>query len=83
MTKFIALLNVIAWSGFWAFGYLAFTADVGQTGQMVTAALLAAMGGGLGMIAYLWLVRHSEVTGYAKPANRVQRPDEIDGEVGL
>lgn len=72
MTKLIAILNVVAWSGFWAFGYLALTAEVSQTGQMVTAAVLAAIGGGVGMLAYLWLVRHSESTGYAKRPNRAE-----------
>jgi len=84
MQKLIAIANVIAWSGFWAFGYLAFTAGVDQTGQMVTAAILAALGGGLGMMAYFWLVRHTEATGYAKPANRAVKredDDEIHGEV--
>ena len=84
MTKVIAIANVIAWGGFWAFGYLAFTAGVDQTGQMVTATILAAIGGGVGMLAYFWLVRHSEATGYAKPANRAQKredDDEIHGEV--
>jgi hypothetical protein len=83
MKKLIAIANVIAWSGFWAFGYLAFTADVDQTGQMVIAAILAALGGGVGMLAYFWLVRHSEATGYAKPANRAEKreDDEIHGEV--
>jgi hypothetical protein len=56
---------------------------VNATGQMVTAAILAAMGGGLGMIAFLWLVRHSEQTGYAKRPNRATKrdDDEIYGEV--
>ncbi|MFO7771441.1 hypothetical protein HAT86_15510 [Roseovarius gahaiensis] len=83
MQKLIAIANVIAWSGFWAFGYLALTADTENTAQMVTALVLAAIGGGLGMLAYLWLVRHSEATGYAKPANRAQKRDdnEIYGEV--
>jgi hypothetical protein len=50
---------------------------------MVTAAVLAAFGGGVGMLAYLWLVRHTEATGYAKPANRAikREDDEIHGEV--
>jgi len=77
MTKLIAIANVIAWSGFWAFGYLALTAGVNNTGQMVTATILAAIGGGVGMLAYLRLVRHSEETGYAKRPNRaLQREDE-------
>lgn len=80
MTKLIAILNVIAWSGFWAFGYLAFTAGIDQTGQMVTAAILAAMGGGLGMMAYLWLVRHSEDTGFAKPPNRASMREDAETE---
>ena len=71
MTKFIATLNVIAWSGFWAFGYLALSADVGNTGQIVIAAILAAIGAAMGIVAYLWLVRHSEVTGYAKKSNQL------------
>ena len=73
MTKFIAILNVIAWAGFWAFGYIALTAEVHQTGQMVTAAFLAALGGALGLWAYFRLVRYSEKTGYAKPANRADK----------
>ena len=82
MHKLIAIANVIAWAGFWAFGYIAFTAEAGDTGQMVTAAVLAAIGGGVGMLAYLWLVRHSEHTGYAKAPNRaVKREEEIGEEI--
>jgi len=83
MQKLIAILNVIAWAGFWAFGYLAVTAGVGNTGQMVTAALLAAVGGGVGMLAFFWLARQAEATGYARPANRADKrdDDEIHGEV--
>ncbi|MBU3260106.1 hypothetical protein KPG71_08800 [Roseovarius sp. PS-C2] len=83
MTKLIAIANVVAWSGFWAFGYLALTADINDTVQMVTALVLAAIGGGLGMLAYFWLVRHSEATGYARPANRAvkREDDQIQGEV--
>jgi len=83
MQKLIAIANVIAWSGFWAFGYLALTANTENTAQMLTALILAAIGGALGILAYLWLVRHSEATGYAKPANRADKrdDDEIYGEV--
>ena len=84
MRKLIAIANVVAWGGFWAFGYLAFTTDPGAVGQMITAAVLAAIGGGVGMLAFFWLVRHSEATGYARPANRAQKrddDDEIHGEV--
>lgn len=79
MNKLIAILNVVAWSGFWAFGYLALTADSTETGQMVTAAILAACGAGLGIFAYFWLVRHAEEKGYAKRANRAPRYDD-EGE---
>ncbi|MCR9114403.1 MAG: hypothetical protein NXH84_14095 [Rhodobacteraceae bacterium] len=81
MKQLIAIANVIAWAGFWAFGYIALTTEVDKSGQMVTAAILAAIGGGIGMMAYFWLVRHAEATGYAKPANRVQqREDDPTGE---
>ena len=73
MPKLIATLNVIAWSGFWAFGYLALSAQTHQTDQMVTAAILAALGGGLGLWAYFRLVRYTENTGFAKPANRADK----------
>ncbi len=67
MAKLIAILNVVAWSGFWAFGYLALTGSE----AVLTALILAALGGGLGMLSWLWLVRHSEEIGYAKRPNRV------------
>ncbi len=67
MAKLIATLNVVAWSGFWAFGYLALTADPQAPGRMVTAMVLAALGAGLGIWAYTWCARHCEVTGYARP----------------
>lgn len=70
MQKIIAIANVIAWSGFWAFGYLAVSAPSTETNQVVIAAVLAALGGGVGMISFLWLVRHSEETGYAARPNR-------------
>ncbi|KPP88565.1 MAG: hypothetical protein HLUCCO07_15535 [Rhodobacteraceae bacterium HLUCCO07] len=73
MPKLIAILNVIAWSGFWAFGYLALSSDPSSASQMVTAAILAAIGAGLGLWAYFWLIRHSEATGYAKRPNIVKK----------
>jgi len=81
MQKLIAVLNVIAWGGFWAFGYLALTTGPDRAAELVTAAILAAIGGGVGMLAFLWLVRHSEATGYAKPANRAQKRDDEDDEI--
>lgn len=76
MSKLIAIVNVVAWSGFWAFGYLAFSADPANSGQMVTAAILAFVGAAIGALAYFWLVRHSEATGYAKRPNQVPREHE-------
>ncbi len=77
MAKVVAILNVVVWSGFWAFGYLALTAD--HDGQMVAAVILAALGGGAGMWSWFWLVRHSEETGYA-PRPRRCYPRSDDGE---
>ncbi len=72
MAKLIAILNVVAWSGFWAFGYLALSSGEGS-GRTVTATVLAAVGAAVGIVAWFWLVRHSEATGYAKRANQVPR----------
>lgn len=73
MSKMIAIINVIAWAGFWAFGYLALTAESYSETQVVTAALLASAGLITGIIAYLRLVRGSERSGYAKPSARMTR----------
>ena len=55
MRKLIAIINVVAWSGFWAFGYLALTAGNLSSQQITTASLLAGLGFVTGMIAYLKL----------------------------
>lgn len=70
MSKLIAIVNVVAWAGFWAFGYLALTADPDTGHQMLTALILAAIGGGVGILAYLKLVCHCENTGYAERPKR-------------
>ena len=57
MNKIIALICVINWSGFWAFGYLALSAGVAEAGQMTVAALLAAAGFFTDMVAWLKLAR--------------------------
>lgn len=67
----LAIINVIAWAGFWSFGFLALTAEGYSETQIVTAALLAASGLITGIIAYLRLVRGSERSGYARPSNRM------------
>ena len=81
MAKLIAILNVVSWAGFWAFGYLALTADPAAPSHLLTAGALAALGAGLGFWAYFWLVRHTESTGYAKPPNRAM-PDRDEEMVG-
>jgi hypothetical protein len=79
MTKLIAILNVVAWSGFWAFGYIALTSDVSDATRMTTAAILAFVGAVMGVFAYLWLVRHTEATGYAAaPRRAFPKDDEIE-----
>lgn len=71
--KFIAILNVIAWAGFWAFGYLALTAETQNIEQITTAFVLAALGGMIGIWAYLQLVRYAEASGYAQPPQTADR----------
>ena len=63
--KAIAILNVVAWSGFWAFGYLALSGGA-EGGSVVVAAILAFLGAVIGIWAYMRLVRYSEATGYSK-----------------
>lgn len=65
MNKFIAILCVISWSGFWAFGYLALSAESHEQGQIVIAALLAAIGFLTGVFAYLRLSRDRPI-GYRR-----------------
>ena len=71
VTKLIAILNVIAWSGFWAFGYLALAADGLTDQQLVIAALLAFAGLITGIFAYMKLVRAAEASGYARKSNQL------------
>ena len=71
MQKVIAIINVIAWAGFWAFGYIAITSDDLTARQLVVAALLAFAGLVTGIMAYMKLVRASEASGYAKGSNQL------------
>lgn len=80
MQKIIAVVNVVAWSGFWAFGYLALTSDMTDQSSMVVAAILAFAGAAVGIVAYFWLVRHAEQSGYAKKSNQVPREHHRIGE---
>ncbi len=55
MRKLVALVCVISWSGFWAFGYLALSARIDEPQQMVVAGLLAFAGFLTGMFTYMRL----------------------------
>lgn len=74
MTKLIAIIKVIAWAGFWAFGYIALTSNDLTANQLTVAALLAFAGLVMGVLAYMKLVRASEASGYAK------RSSQLDAE---
>ena len=71
MNKLIAIINVISWAGFWAFGYIAITSEDLTDGQLTIAAILAFVGLIMGVLAYLKLVRASEASGYAKGSNQL------------
>lgn len=57
MNKLIAITCVVSWSGFWAFGYLALSANIGDVRQISTATILAAVGFLTGTFAYIALGR--------------------------
>ena len=58
MKKLIAMICVVSWAGFWAFGYLALSADFSNTSQVTVATILAAVGFLTGTFAYIALGRH-------------------------
>ncbi|KUF12762.1 hypothetical protein [Pseudoponticoccus marisrubri] len=80
MSKLIAILNVVAWAGFWAFGYLAATTPPEEGSRMVVALLLAATGAALGIWAYLWIVRHTVAAGHPRATR--SRP-RFEADAGL
>ncbi len=57
MRKLVATANVIAWSGFWAFGYLALSAGVDDSRQLVVALVMAALGLLFGIFTWLKTVQ--------------------------
>ncbi|GAB1360916.1 hypothetical protein MASR1M32_01520 [Rhodobacter sp.] len=73
MRKFVAILCVISWSGFWAFGYLALSAESVDNGQMSVALILAALGLFTGLFTYLRLARSSDPGRW----NRVKPPEGV------
>jgi len=82
MAKLIAILNVVAWAGFWSFGFLAVTTPTDEPWRMVASVMLAAFGGAAGLWAWFWIVRHSEEIGYAKPSASKSRPDGEEEALG-
>lgn len=58
MNKLVAIACVISWSGFWAFGYLALSADIKDQGQIIVAGVLAFAGFLTGMFTYMRLSRN-------------------------
>ena len=57
MRKLIAIVSVISWTGFWAFGYLALAADPADSGNATTAVILAAVAFLIGMFTFIKLNR--------------------------
>jgi uncharacterized membrane protein len=76
MAKLVAILNIVAWGGFWAFGYLALTVGNESSAHLVTAIVLAFAGAAVGIVAFFWLARHAEESGYAKKPNRARSDHE-------
>ena len=65
MKKLIAVINVIAWSGFWPFGYLAVTSEGFDSTQVLVATLLAGAGFLTGVWAYVSLSRGHKINNKA------------------
>lgn len=61
MKKLVAVACVVSWSGFWAFGYLALSADIQDQSQILVATVLAAIGFVTGVFAYIKLSRDRPV----------------------
>jgi hypothetical protein len=57
VNKLIALICVVSWSGFWAFGYLALSSSVANTSELAIAAVLATVGFLTGTFTYMALSR--------------------------
>jgi len=68
--KLVAIINVISWSGFWAFGYLALTSEQPESSQTLIAILLAAAGLLSGSWAYLKLTKGRQLPEPPKNTNR-------------
>lgn len=80
MAKLVAVLNAVAWSGYWAFGSLALMTPPEEGARMGTALLLAAVGVAVGLWAYFRIVAHSGRSGHARRSGRGAR---YGGNAGL
>ncbi|MBE2275285.1 MAG: hypothetical protein IAE87_03200 [Rhodobacteraceae bacterium] len=57
MRKLVAIVCVISWSGFWAFGYLALAAEPGNSDDVIVALVLAAAAFLVGVFTYIRLAQ--------------------------
>ncbi len=57
MRKLVAIVCVISWSGFWAFGYLALAAEPGNGDDVMIAIALAAAAFLVGVFTYIKLAQ--------------------------
>ncbi|MEZ5798311.1 MAG: hypothetical protein R3D63_12975 [Paracoccaceae bacterium] len=57
MRKLVAIICVISWTGFWAFGYLALAADPADGNSTTVAIILAAVAFLVGVFTYMKLCR--------------------------
>ena len=71
MPKLVAVINIVAWFGFWTFGFIAIAADGFSDAQLVISTLLAAIGLMAGIAAYLQLARTAETSGYARKTKQL------------
>ena len=73
MPRLIALPNVIAWSGFWAFGCRTLTGEGYSPTQPRIAASVATAGGCIGVLNHLRRVWMSGRSGSAMSSNRMTK----------
>jgi predicted RND superfamily exporter protein len=71
MQKLTAIICVVSWSGFWAFGFLALSSSGFTEMQLLTAAMLAFVGLVTGVAAYLRLARFAQENGYERASGQL------------
>lgn len=65
--KLYAITNVVAWMGFWSFGYIALTSPELTQSQITMASLLAGFGLVTGIISYL------RISNWAMPRKIIEK----------